>query len=356
MSKNMDKIKCVICSTEFTSKNGLRTHEKTKKHLKKVEEMTIALKTSNQPTGKTPDSLTSKKTKINKKESIPKTVRNSVWNRHIGAKKGTGDCYVGCGEQISKGNFECGHIIAEKCGGTTSMDNLRPICSLCNKSMGTNNMNEFMEKYGFKEMIQISYSGKEEEPQNIPIVPEIDNKKELARKMDLIINNTVILSAFSGGKVGSRMYYNDIIMIINGAWDEWMKLYEAGTGTLQGLKFNEKTEKIEKNSNGFTAYRIEKNSNGQEQLDKLKNRRMVLIDENTTIKDNGTNRMLTDDEIEMIYYSSWNVWERLHELGDMGGPAVMDLIVKNKYGYIENCLNNKNDRYKKGWYVINKRR
>ena len=41
--------------------------------------------------------------------------------------------------------FEAGHIIAERCGGPTNIENLRPICSLCNRSMGLKNMIDFMK-------------------------------------------------------------------------------------------------------------------------------------------------------------------------------------------------------------------
>ncbi|NDG68463.1 MAG: hypothetical protein EB135_03170, partial [Proteobacteria bacterium] len=41
--------------------------------------------------------------------------------------------------------FECGHIIAEAKGGETSLENLRPICSTCNKSMKTINMNDYIK-------------------------------------------------------------------------------------------------------------------------------------------------------------------------------------------------------------------
>ncbi len=58
-------------------------------------------------------------------------------------------CYCCSVEPITKGNFECGHIISEKEGGEVKLENLRPICGLCNKSMGTKNMLEFMKQYGY---------------------------------------------------------------------------------------------------------------------------------------------------------------------------------------------------------------
>lgn len=77
---------------------------------------------------------------------IPQTVRNSVWLKYMGEVH-TGKCYCCKLELISKGVFECGHVISDKKGGKITLDNLRPICSLCNKSMGTKNMDEFMKEY-----------------------------------------------------------------------------------------------------------------------------------------------------------------------------------------------------------------
>ena len=69
-----------------------------------------------------------------------------VWDKYIGKEKGIGKCYS-CSENIDSKNFEAGHIIPEAKGGPTNIDNLRPICSCCNKSMGTQNMDEFKETY-----------------------------------------------------------------------------------------------------------------------------------------------------------------------------------------------------------------
>ncbi len=83
------------------------------------------------------------------KEKIPSTVRNSVWNIYIGLEKKKGTCFCCNTEDISIANFQCGHINSEKNGGQVTINNLRPICSQCNSSMGTKNMEIFMEKYGF---------------------------------------------------------------------------------------------------------------------------------------------------------------------------------------------------------------
>ncbi len=80
-----------------------------------------------------------------KKKSIPQSLKRKVWdNRFKGKTKGT--CYC-CSKNIDIQNHECGHVIAESKGGKTIESNLRPVCSKCNKSMGTQNMKEFRQQY-----------------------------------------------------------------------------------------------------------------------------------------------------------------------------------------------------------------
>ena len=86
------------------------------------------------------------KPKENSRTSIPKSLKNKVWNEYIGKEKGTGICLC-CGVEIDSKKFDCGHIEAVNKGGKTVLENLRPICSTCNKSMGDQNLFEFKEKY-----------------------------------------------------------------------------------------------------------------------------------------------------------------------------------------------------------------
>lgn len=83
--------------------------------------------------------------KINYKQ-IPKNIKAIVWNKYIGKENGIGPCYV-CQTDIDAKHFEAGHIKARAVGGSNMVDNLRPVCSLCNKSIGKNNMDKFKEYY-----------------------------------------------------------------------------------------------------------------------------------------------------------------------------------------------------------------
>lgn len=70
------------------------------------------------------------------KAKIPKALREQVWRKHMGDVF-KGKCVVTwCNNYMSVFDFEVGHNIPESKGGATLLENLRPICSRCNKSMG----------------------------------------------------------------------------------------------------------------------------------------------------------------------------------------------------------------------------
>lgn len=83
-----------------------------------------------------------------KKQSIPKNVRVIVWNHYISEDIIKHKCLCCKKVTICNTNFEVGHVISEKNGGTHEINNLRPICFSCNHSMGTENMIDFVVKYG----------------------------------------------------------------------------------------------------------------------------------------------------------------------------------------------------------------
>jgi 5-methylcytosine-specific restriction endonuclease McrA len=83
-----------------------------------------------------------------KKQNIPKNVRIIVWNHYIGQYIIQHRCLCCKKVLITNTNFEVGHVISEKNGGTHEINNLRPICFSCNHSMGSGNMIDFVVKYG----------------------------------------------------------------------------------------------------------------------------------------------------------------------------------------------------------------
>lgn len=82
-----------------------------------------------------------------KKKAIPKALKASVWITYIGKDIGSTKCPCCNTHEITQLSFDCGHVIAEALGGKTTLENLRPICSKCNKSMRTTHMDEFKKQF-----------------------------------------------------------------------------------------------------------------------------------------------------------------------------------------------------------------
>jgi 5-methylcytosine-specific restriction endonuclease McrA len=71
-----------------------------------------------------------------RKQTIPKAVKEQLWLRDMG-KSFQGKCKTSwCRNIITLFDFQCGHNIPESKGGPTTLENLVPICSRCNTSMG----------------------------------------------------------------------------------------------------------------------------------------------------------------------------------------------------------------------------
>ena len=82
-----------------------------------------------------------------RRKPLSKPLRSCVWKSAFGSSM-SGTC-VCCTRAIEYDSFECGHIVSVHNGGGDSAANLRPVCGLCNKSMGIDNMNDFCSRNGF---------------------------------------------------------------------------------------------------------------------------------------------------------------------------------------------------------------
>ena len=78
---------------------------------------------------------------------LPAKVRAKVWKKHNKAISDTGTCYV-CDDSLEFSDMECGHVLAHALGGTTTLDNLMPICRTCNRNMGIMNLNQYRDMMG----------------------------------------------------------------------------------------------------------------------------------------------------------------------------------------------------------------
>jgi 5-methylcytosine-specific restriction endonuclease McrA len=118
-----------------------------------------------------------------KKKTIPKNVKIDTWNHWIGKAKGESKCLCCDIRDIGQNNFECGHIIAESKGGPATITNLKPICSNCNKSMGTRNMDDFKAEHyptikGGNKVVEKAVKPKEEKKLQKPTA-EVKRGKQL---------------------------------------------------------------------------------------------------------------------------------------------------------------------------------
>ena len=74
---------------------------------------------------------------MSSKAKIPRALREQVWLVHVGPKF-QNKCKVSwCTNSMNAFDFQCGHNIPESKGGKTDVNNLIPICSRCNLSMGS---------------------------------------------------------------------------------------------------------------------------------------------------------------------------------------------------------------------------
>jgi hypothetical protein len=79
--------------------------------------------------------------------SMPKTLKQQVWDKRFGADAGTGKCYCCKYTTIRMDDFQAGHVTARSKGGSTTIDNLEPICARCNNDMKTMNLYEYQAKF-----------------------------------------------------------------------------------------------------------------------------------------------------------------------------------------------------------------
>jgi 5-methylcytosine-specific restriction endonuclease McrA len=78
------------------------------------------------------------------RQKIPKKVKDDAWDIHIGSTLGEVYCIVCDATRINSKHFDAGHIQSNAYGGTSSIENILPICRPCNLSMGKTHMETFI--------------------------------------------------------------------------------------------------------------------------------------------------------------------------------------------------------------------
>ena len=80
-------------------------------------------------------------------KKIPATVKACLWSKYF-EDAGKAKCYVCKTRDIFRDGFEAAHVQSRYNGGSDRLDNLRPCCALCNQSIGTKDLEEFIREYG----------------------------------------------------------------------------------------------------------------------------------------------------------------------------------------------------------------
>lgn len=143
------------------------------------------------------------------KDKIPKTIKDAVWNEYNGREATEKLCYAGCGRFVHIQDYVCGHVNSEYHGGKVEVSNLRPICSKCNSSMGTQNMLEFAKKYGNeKAPIICEENGKIKQKE---YDGEIKQQLEIIKKDDSLIKfiNEIIDDKMQNVELSPHKYNDD---------------------------------------------------------------------------------------------------------------------------------------------------
>lgn len=115
--------------------------------LTKKSDIIVALSKSSKITKKKIKEITEPVSEKKNRKPIPKELREQVWFKYIGATKSEGKCYCDGVRTISFFDFEVGHNKAVAKGGRDNINNLRPICKSCNRSMGTMSIDVYKRKY-----------------------------------------------------------------------------------------------------------------------------------------------------------------------------------------------------------------
>jgi 5-methylcytosine-specific restriction endonuclease McrA len=88
------------------------------------------------------------KTPKKRKQHIPVALHEAVWIKHMGRVFESKCKTTWCPNIVTVFDFQAGHDIPESKGGPTSLQNLYPICSRCNQSMGN--------RYTFQQWCKLS--------------------------------------------------------------------------------------------------------------------------------------------------------------------------------------------------------
>jgi 5-methylcytosine-specific restriction endonuclease McrA len=92
------------------------------------------------------------------KAHIPKALREQVWIQYYGTVFHNKCPTCWCQNRVNVFDFQVGHNVPESKGGSTTIDNLIPICGRCNLSMSnTYTFDEWSATFGSRRRTWVQF-------------------------------------------------------------------------------------------------------------------------------------------------------------------------------------------------------
>ena len=82
-----------------------------------------------------------------KRIKVTAAMRSSLWNKYFCDETNKGECVL-CKCELKMSQYHVSHIQSLKENGTYNQDNLTIMCSKCNTSIGSKNLNDYLKEYG----------------------------------------------------------------------------------------------------------------------------------------------------------------------------------------------------------------
>lgn len=163
-------------------------------------------------------------------KAIPKVIKQQLWEKYF--EKYEVKCPVNCGKYITPFTFEIGHLVSRCNQGTNEIDNLCPICRLCNGSMGSKNFVDYVKDNNIEVDNDIL---KEYIARNTNIILDsIDAIKEYN-----LANSTIIKCMIDGTKY-EKLPYHAILEHVYEIINDGAKIIKSSTLNISTMNKNDK--------------------------------------------------------------------------------------------------------------------
>lgn len=249
-----------------------------------------------------------------KRKQVPKRAKVDSWYTYIGKDVGSHPCLCCHKTQITQSDFHAGHIIPASKDGDESINNIVPICLLCNTSMSATHMVEFQKRLSYFPTIDTiinkvlnNQTAKDNIEKDIKIINEKKAKVDkIIQSIDSVLDSSYRNKKYATQYCISMMNINDINFIINlkqmatthkkvQLTNEIQKLEDLLKTDLNHIKLPERLENVKSMFSIFlmsSDYSVVKSV--ETDVKEYKSKRKLLLD--TQLRDPSTiNTVITEN-------------------------------------------------------------